>query len=74
MYLFNLLVTVDPCPTLAKIALNNKWLLTSPNYPQNYESEHYCRWTFTVPSGSKIVIKFHSIEVFMFFMKFRSNL
>ena len=39
----------------------------SPNYPQNYGRRHECRWEFSVPIGSKIVIKFHSIEVFMFF-------
>ena len=73
--MLNLLVTVDPCPTTAKIALKNRWLLTSPNYPKNYGKYHYCRWEFSVPIGSKIVIKFHSIEVFMYFLvEFSSNL
>ena len=67
MYLLILLVTIDPCPTSAKIALNNRRLLTSPNYPQDYGRGHECRWTFTVPSGSKIVMKFQSFAVFMYF-------
>ena len=57
------LVIVDPCPNDAKIALNNRWLLTSPNYPQDYGKNHDCEWTFSVPTGSKIAIKFHSFKV-----------
>ena len=60
---YNFQVIVDPCPNDAKIVVNNRWLLTSPNYPQDYEENLNCKWTFSVPIDSKLAIKFHSFEV-----------
>ena len=72
--MLNLLVTLDPCPTFSKLFGNyNRLLLTSPNYPQDYGSSHNCNWAFSVPIGSKIAIKVHSLEVCFLFICWSST-
>ena len=57
----SLIVNPD-CPTLKTIE-NGIGLLTSPNYPENYDNDANCAWIIKAPEGSQIFLKFHAFEV-----------
>ena len=36
--------------------------LNSPNYPNLYEKNQYCRWKISVPVNKKVLIRFKSLD------------
>ena len=42
---------------------NDVGLLTSPNYPADYDSSANCVWIIKAPEGSQIFLKFHTFKV-----------
>ena len=56
------LIENPDCPTLKTIE-NDVGLLTSPNYPADYDSSANCVWIIKAPEGSQIFLKFHAFKV-----------
>lgn len=50
-----------PCPT-NKTLNGLSGSITSPNFPQNYGSEHRCSWIIIVPQGYHVLLSFNRTD------------
>lgn len=53
--------------------IQEKGILHSPNYPEDYWPNKECTWRITVPENHQVALKFQSFEV-SFFSEFIFNL
>ena len=60
----NLLISEDlKCGTNESIAIGNKGMIRSPNYPNQFGYTNKCEWKITAPVGYKIKLEFLYLQV-----------
>ena len=45
-------------------------IISSPNYPQNYDHNDACAWQIVAPEGTQIVVSYFAVH---YVNKFQSN-
>jgi len=51
------------CGTNESIAIGDKGMIRSPNYPYAYKNLDECEWLISVPVGFRIKLEFLDLEV-----------